>query len=182
MNTVILFGSPHKNGATKALTEALLASLPSTDTVTFVDAFALEPRPCRDCGFCRKHRGCVQSDIAAFYPLLEDADRLIVATPVYNRSFSAPLKTLIDRLQPYWSARFVRGERPPIARAKQAVLLTCCESDPSEDGAMVEQQLRPALTVLNAAFVGAVHATGCHDGMCPPTFLEQAKFLGNALL
>lgn len=181
MNTVILFGSPHKNGATKALADAVLAALPPADTVTWVDTFALEPRPCRDCGFCRTHRGCVQPDLAAFYPLLEEADRLIVATPVYNRSFSAPLKALIDRLQPYWSARFVRGERPPIARAKQAVLLTCCESEPSEDGAVVEQQLRPALTVLNAAFVGAVHATGCHDGVCAPAFLEQARDLAKEL-
>ena len=177
MNTLVLFGSPHQDGATKALADAFIDALPQGDTVTWVDSFALAAQPCRDCGGCREIRGCVQPDLDAFYPLLEETDRLVIATPIYNRSFSAPLKTLIDRLQPYWSARFVRGERPPIERPKTAFLLTACESDPSEDGAIVEQQLRPALTVLNAAFVGAVHAVGCRNGHCPPAFLKQAQDL-----
>lgn len=177
METVILFGSPHKHGVTAELLAAFTASLPQEETITQIDCFALAAAPCRDCGGCKHTRGCVQHDLDEVYAAVERADRLVFATPVYNRSFSAPLKTVIDRLQPYWCARFVRGEKPPIAKPKQAVLLTTCES-PAEsgDGKVVEAQLRPALTVLNATFVGAVHAADCGNGL-PPTAITAAKGL-----
>ena len=105
------------------------------------------------------------------YHKLEEADILVVATPVYNLSYSAPLKTVIDRTQRYWAARFIRGEKPPIARPKQAVLLTTAEAD-REGGEMVERQLKPTLTVLNARLTVSVHVVA-GEGM--EQGLRQAK-------
>lgn len=179
METVILFGSPHQNGVTAELLNALKTSLPADETLTQVDCFALGAKPCVDCGGCKRQRGCVQHDLDEVYAAIERADRLVVATPIYNRSFSAPLKTVIDRLQPYWCARFVRGEKPPIAKPKQAVLLTTCESAAETgDGAVVEAQLRPALTVLNASFVGAVHASDCGKGLSAAAVAAATKLFG----
>lgn len=42
---------------------------------------------------------------------LEDADAVIVATPVYNLSFPAPMKALFDRFQRYYEAHFRRKLR-----------------------------------------------------------------------
>lgn len=181
METLIVFGSPHSVGATARLLQAFTAALPAEETVTVIDCFARPPLPCRDCGGCREEIRCVQRDLDDVYAALERADRLVIATPVYNRSFSAPLKALIDRLQPYWCARFVRGVKPPIARPKQAVLLTTCDSPAARgDGAVVESQLRPALTVLNAAFAGAVHAADCGGG-CHTADLAAAADLAREM-
>lgn len=68
------------------------------------------------------------------------------------------MKALIDRSQRYWSARFLRGVRPPIANSKQVVLITVSGDDRTEDGGlplggeMVERQLRPPLTILNGGW------------------------------
>ena len=77
---------------------------------------------------------------------------------MYNLSFPAPLKALIDRLQRYWSARFLLGKRPPIDKEKRLVLLTVSGSPSPEGGGMLERQLAPVLTVIHARQSAAVHA------------------------
>lgn len=174
MRVWIAGGSPHPNGPTAALTAAFTAALPP-HTETVADCYRLMPAPCLDCGACREKPGCVRHDLDAVYAALEQADLLVFASPIHNRSFSAPLKTLIDRLQPYWAARFVRGER--LARPKQAVLLTTGEGDPErDDAAVVRQQLLPALTVLNAAFAGQIHAV-VSGGVCGMADIDRAAQL-----
>lgn len=172
---LILNGSPHSHGATAQLLEAFAEALPETAAVTQVNTFALSPAPCDDCGYCRARDGCAKHDLDEVYALLEQADVLVWATPVYNYGFPAPLKALIDRCQRYWSARFVRQQRPPIARAKQAVLLTTCGEDSSVGGQLLEQQLCPQLTILNAQLVACVHRTGCDSDADAQPALEQAR-------
>ena len=68
------------------------------------------------------------------------------------------LKAILDRTQPYWAARFVRGVRPPIAVPKQVIVLSHAEKD-AHAGELLIKQLAPALTVLNARIAATVHCT-----------------------
>lgn len=174
---LILFGSPHKNGHTARLLSAFCGACPlSVDWETW-DCFAHPVHACDDCRYCYRHNGCAKPDLDELYRKLEGADILVVVTPVYNLSYSAPLKIVMDRTQRYWAARFIRGEKPPIARPKQAVLLTTAETD-HEGGKMVEFQLKPTLTVLNARLTASVHVVaseGMEEG------LQQAKEAAAAL-
>ena len=85
-----------------------------------VEAYHQKIAPCLGCGFCEHKEGCVNSDFDQIDHLLRTCDYLVVASPVYNLSFPAPLKAIFDRTQRYFSARFVRGERPPIAKHKKS--------------------------------------------------------------
>lgn len=152
-------GSPHADGATARLTAAFLEALPPEIAVERFSCFARRPLACDDCRFCHRRDGCSKRDLDDFYRLLEAADLLLFASPVYNRSFPAPMKALLDRQQRYWAARFVRGVRPPIPRPKRAVLLTV-SGGPQPEGIHLEQQLRPALTVLHTTLEASVHACG----------------------
>lgn len=153
MNTVLLFGSPRKHGITAGMTARLLDGT----THTAFDAYQLSAKPCTDCRGC--YAGpCVHRDLDDFYAALEQADRLVIATPVYHLSFPAPLKAILDRTQPYWAARFVRGVRPPIAVPKQVIVLSHAEKD-AHAGELLIKQLAPALTVLNARIAATVHCT-----------------------
>lgn len=156
---LVIDGSPHRGGTTARLVRVFLDMLPADIAVDSFSSFDRQPLPCDDCRFCHRADGCSKHDLDAFYTLLENADFLLFASPVYNRSFPAPMKALIDRLQRYWAARFVRGIRPPIARSKRAVLLTVC-GGPEPEGIHLEQQLRPALTVLHTTLAASVHACG----------------------
>ena len=178
---LLIFGSPHPQGTAARLLGALEAALPPGTHVERFDCFAQPILPCNDCRACRRADGCALPDLDGFYPRLERADALVIATPVYNLSFPAPLKALIDRMQRYWSARFVRGVRPPITREKQVVLLTTAGADSAEGGGLLERQLRPVLTILNGKLKAAVHYAGADAGRDAAAALEAAAEAGRRL-
>lgn len=108
--------------------DAFLTELPKGTAVTRISCYDRRPIPCDDCRYCYHREGCSKRDLDDFYAALEEADLVVIATPVYHLSFPAPLKALIDRLQRYWSARFILGKRPPISKGKRLVLLTASGS------------------------------------------------------
>lgn len=152
--TLVLFGAPRTSGATGTLASLYLSTLGGN--VTMIDCFAKNAAPCDDCRGCHKAARCVKHDLDDVYDALEQAERLVFITPVYNRSFPAPMKAIIDRLQCYWAARFIKGKRPPIETPKTALLLTVCGSD-RDDGVYVEEQLAPVLTILNVTKTASLH-------------------------
>lgn len=158
--TVVLFGSPRTDGATGTLADLYLSTL--TGELIMIDCFHRAVAPCDDCRACHTVTRCAKRDMDDVYQAIEQADKLVFITPVYNRSFPAPMKAMIDRLQCYWAKRFVHGIRPPVERAKTAVLLTVCGSD-RDDGECLQHQLEPPLTVLHVTALSAVHVRGC-DG------------------
>ncbi|MCP3685616.1 MAG: flavodoxin family protein [bacterium] len=53
---------------------------------------------CVVCNNCKKEKACsIKDDMQKVYPLLEDADAIIVSSPVYFGSVSSQLKALLDR-------------------------------------------------------------------------------------
>lgn len=152
-NWLLIDGSPRRNGATAAL----CAGLPSG--IAHFRCYDTPVAPCDDCRACRVTGRCTKRDMDALYQAIEQADVLVFATPVYNHSFPAPMKAVIDRCQVYWSRRFALGMRPPIAKAKRVLLLTAGGAEQS-DAADIKRSLLPLLTVLNGSLVGEVHAAG----------------------
>jgi len=53
---------------------------------------------CRHCDYCLKNKRCVIEDaMYELYPLLKEAEGIIIATPVYNGGISAQTKAVMDR-------------------------------------------------------------------------------------
>lgn len=156
-DTLIIYGAPRRDGACGKLLELYGKTLDAPPAV--VDCFARKVMPCDDCRGCHKAVGCVKRDMDDVYAAIENADRVVFISPVYNRSFPAPMKALIDRLQCYWAKRFVHGMRPPIEKPKTAVILTAAGSHRA-DGAHLEAQLAPALTVLHVTETKSLHVDG----------------------
>lgn len=156
-------------------------ALPSDWPVEEIDCYAQPVQPCTGCGGCEKREGCVFPDLDREFAALERADVLVFATPVHNLSFSAPLKIRIDRTQRYWAARFVHGRRPPIARPKQAVLLTAAGAPGELGHEMVEKQLLPPLTILNARLVASAAYSGADAGKPLEPVLNEVRQAAYAL-
>lgn len=161
---LILFASPHPDGATAALLAAYLwREGVDRAECTFFDCYAMRPAPCTDCGYCKEHPACALRDLDPFYAALEAADRLILAAPVYNNGFPAPMKAVVDRLQVYFSARFVRGIRPPIKQKKAAALLLTSGSA-GEKREVLLSQLLPCFTVIHAGLEEVLELPGTDAG------------------
>jgi multimeric flavodoxin WrbA len=97
---VVLFSSPHKGGITyKLLNEFLMVFDKTNFNVDIVNIFEENVSPCTDCGSCKNNYGCVLEQNKELFYKFEQADFIIIATPVYLLSMPAPLKALFDRFQ-----------------------------------------------------------------------------------
>lgn len=152
---LILFSSPHNSGSTARLLNIFLDNLKGYDLKS-VNLFKRNPKPCIDCRLCRRVQGCRFSDMDDIDMAFRQLDLIIIASPVYNRSFPAPLKAVLDRTQRYYSARFYMDIKPPLEKHKKIVLLTVSGSCDTEGPKIMKKQLEPIFTVINADLVGTV--------------------------
>ena len=150
-----LSGTPHGGGITEKLLDLFLENVPEDTVIDRVRAYEERFEPCDDCGECRKKFGCVKRDHAGFFEFLERSDDIIVATPVYLNSFPAPLKSVFDRFQQYYSARFALRMRPPIRKPKRAFLILSQGSGNGDGPEMLEKQCRKAFSVMNTVLCGS---------------------------
>ena len=145
---LILFGSPRKNGYTKKLLDEFLINLKGY-RIVLINAYEEAILPCVGCDRCKQQDACQFDDFDSIDSLLQSVDLIIVATPVYNLTFPAPLKAIFDRTQRYFSKRFVRGIKPPIEKKKKAVLLLSCGSNDPSGEWVIEKQLKMIFSVIN---------------------------------
>ncbi len=120
--TLILNGSPRKNGDTAALLRVLTGSL--SGEVRAVDCYRADISPCVDCRACRREKRCVLRDgMQELYPYIEECDSVVIASPIYYAELTGRLLDVASRFQVYWSARVIRGEDPGLKPKKGGVIL-----------------------------------------------------------
>ncbi len=100
MKVLLLNGSPNAAGNTaRALQEMVTVFAAEGVEAEIVNVGHLDVRGCIACGQCRKIGKCVFDDIVnQLAPKFEDADGLVLASPVYYASANGNLISLADRL------------------------------------------------------------------------------------
>ena len=124
MNILILSGSPRKGGNTEMLVDAFVKGASAQHHVEIVSVRDYTVNPCLGCNGCFKTNGrsseshpssledgrvvtdegeangiCAQKDdMSPIYEKMNQADMLVIASPVYFYGISAQLKAVIDRL------------------------------------------------------------------------------------
>ena len=106
MKVLMLNGSPRKgSNCGVALNEMKKIFEEAGIEFTEVVVGDKDIRGCIACNHCAKAGKCVFDDIVnELAPLFEEADGLVVASPVYYASANATLTALLDRL--FYSTRF----------------------------------------------------------------------------
>lgn len=174
-------GSPRRSGNSDRLLAAALegAAGAGARTVTLVAAEA-GLAPCRGCQACSRDGKCIQHDLwPSVFELIDSADAIVVASPVFFATVPAVLKVVYDRMQPYWARTHVlHQQRPP--RRPGAILLVRGGGDPFGFEA-AEASTRSVLAVLGIDILGEVTVTGvdaAHDIDAHPQALAEARALG----
>lgn len=122
MKTLILNGSPRKNGDTVSLLNILKEEL--SGEIVQIDAYYADISPCTDCRFCRANEGCaVKDDMQIVYDCMFDCDNILIASPIYFSEITGKLLDICSRLQTYYSARAFRRERVVFKEKRGAVIL-----------------------------------------------------------
>ena len=106
MKVLMINGSPRMDGNTGiALKEMEKVFLQEGIEVETVQVGNQAVRGCVACGYCGKNGKCVFDDIVnELAPKFEEADGLVVASPVYYASANATLVAVLDRL--FYSSHF----------------------------------------------------------------------------
>ncbi len=106
MKVLMINGSPRVDGNTSiALREMEQVFLQEGMEVETVQVGNQAVRGCMACGYCGKNGKCVFDDVVnKLAPKLEEADGLVVASPVYYASANATLIAVLDRL--FYSTHF----------------------------------------------------------------------------
>ncbi|MBQ7043566.1 MAG: flavodoxin family protein [Clostridia bacterium] len=122
MKTLILNGSPLRNGDTVSLINKLTEQL--NDEYKIVDAYYSDISACVDCRYCWNNDGCSINDgMTEIHDYIANCDNIVIASPIY---FSQPTGKLLDvcsRFQTYFAAKHFRNQTPFINPKKGAVIL-----------------------------------------------------------
>ena len=122
-NILVLTGSPRKGGNSDMLADAFIAGAQASEH--HINKFRVAAKTihgCRACDKCwSKGTACSFKDgFTELEPLLENADVIVFATPLYWFGFSSQIKATIDRFYAYGRPNCVR----PL-KIKESILLIC---------------------------------------------------------
>lgn len=97
MKIVIINGSARK-GNTSAAIDAFVKGASKKNEIEIIKPDKLNIAPCKGCGACQCHKGCVaHDDTNPTIDKIVAADMILFATPVYWWGMSAQLKLVIDK-------------------------------------------------------------------------------------
>jgi multimeric flavodoxin WrbA len=110
MKVLGIYGSPRKGGNTDQLLDKALEGAESAGAeISRVYARDLKMGGCIGCGGCDKTGICVvDDDMQTVYPLLDEADIIFLASPIYFYGLTAQVKALVDRSQAMWSRKMLK--------------------------------------------------------------------------
>lgn len=114
MKVLVILGSPRKKGNTQLLVESVVEGMEEKRecTVEYVYLHGLDLSPCQGCGGCEKTAMCVIKDeMIDLYAKVDEADCLLLVSPVYFYGATAQAKMFIDRSQARWSRKYLLKEQ-----------------------------------------------------------------------
>ncbi|MCX6675463.1 MAG: flavodoxin family protein, partial [Methanothrix sp.] len=83
----------------------------------------LDIAPCREtCGCMKDGRCVIRDDMDDVYRSLEEADALIIGSPIFFYGLPSQLKALVDRCQVFWARKYILKQEPPIQGRKGAFI------------------------------------------------------------
>ncbi len=152
---LIIKGSCRNGSVTNSIWQEAIKDIDNVDVDIF-NACSEKFAFCDGCNYCEANGKCVHRDLDEFFNLFENADIILFSSPVYNGSFSAPLKALIDRFQVYYTSFYKNGKTQAIKKHRKGILLVAAGRSGENALADMEKNLKCAFTILNMESVGSV--------------------------
>jgi len=122
-----LQGSPRKKGNTNYLISTFMEAAEKSGARTIaIDVTQKDIIPCKEYTVCEKKGFCPIDDYVKeeIYPLLRQADVVVVASPIFFYNMSAQLKAVVDRCQMFWARKYRLKLRDPGANMRRGFLLS----------------------------------------------------------
>ncbi len=186
MRTLFILGSPRKNSNTEILARSCGDELLRLGgEVDYLRLHQKEILPCRGCGGCEKNGHCVikNDDMATLYKKVDDAECIVVVSPVYFYGLTAQTKLFIDRFQPYWTRKYLLDESVE-EKSKSGFYIGCAATSGKRvfEGCILT--VKCFFDSLNASYEGELvvrKVDGRGDIVEHPKELSKAKDFGRKI-
>jgi multimeric flavodoxin WrbA len=147
----------------------------------------LKITPCQHCDACLEAGRCrLEDDMQGVYRELEEADRLVLASPVQFMGLTAQMKAMIDRCQALWARKY-RLKIPSLGTSRERKGIFISVGALKRTG-LFEPSLATVKTlfkVLDVTYVGELLFSGIDekgDIAKHPNALRQAFLTGQKLV
>jgi len=113
-------GSPRRGGNTdQLLAEVMRGAAGKGAEVKTIFLRDLKLSPCWHCDACLEAGRCrINDNMQMVYTELEEADRVVLASPIHFMGVTAQAKAMIDRCQAIWARKYVL-KIPPLGNDRQ---------------------------------------------------------------
>jgi multimeric flavodoxin WrbA len=188
MKVLGIAGSPRRGGNTDLLlAEFMKGAAGQRAEVKTIILNNLKISPCQHCDACLKTGICkIKDDMQTIYPELEQADIIVLASPIHFMGVTAQMKEMIDRCQALWSRKYVL-KVPPLGdrRERKGFFI-------SVGGRRIPNLFEPTLVmiksffhILDVTYAGDLLFTGIDEKGAiakHPDALKQAFLAGEKLV
>lgn len=147
MKVSILFASPRPDGNTAQLLTPVKEHLKKQGhEINEFSLYREDIRPCIACRHCQKDWtvfGCIHDDsMQKIFDTIMSSDLLILASPVYSWSWTAPMKAALDRLVYGMNKYYGEQWGPSLWEGKRVALVTTCGYAVEKGTDLLEESLR----------------------------------------
>jgi multimeric flavodoxin WrbA len=119
-----IYGSPRNGGNTSLLMDAFLRGCKTSKKVEITKIFTAKTKitPCMEYYTCIKTGYCkIKDKMTPLYNVLQNADIIALASPIFFYGLSAQAKTLIDRCQVFWARKHILKDKFIGSRAHEFI-------------------------------------------------------------
>jgi len=183
MRVLGIAGSPRRDGNTFLLLQKALEGAKGAGADTeFIFIPDLKISPCRECGGCDKTGKCVvDDDMQSIYPRLQNAEVIIIASPIFFGNVTANLKAMIDRCQCLWVKKYILKQ--PISKIsnRRGAFISVCGGRKADFFPAASLTLKALFKTLDVSYVSELFFTQIDDKSAilkHPDALEEAFLLG----
>lgn len=183
MKVLGLVGSYRKNGNTDILLKKVLDGVKSENIDSryiFLDDYDI--KDCIGCEGCKNTYKCViNDDMQQLYPLLMEADAIVLGSPTYFYNVTGKVKNFLNRLYCYEifdeHDRAIWMSLNEVVGVKYAVTIAVCEQDNEEDMGFTSLTMSKTLEALGYRIIANIKAL---NAFSKGSILQQKQQLENA--
>lgn len=133
MKTLIINGSPRKNGNTSELVNRFIEKIKNESDVKMINIYDMNLKGCMNCNACQEDvledHCTIKDDMSKLYPEFIGSEVVVLASPIYMWQLTPCMSAFINRLYPLCQL----GKSYNVMKGKKIAVLTTMAAE--EDAA-----------------------------------------------
>jgi multimeric flavodoxin WrbA len=181
-------GSPRKKGNTHFLLSSFMDAAGKMGAQTrIIEVTRQNIAACKELIVCEKKGYCPIDDdmMHEIYPLIRQAEVVILGTPIFFYNMTAQLKAMVDRCQTFWARKYVFKLKDPARKMRRGFLLSVAATKGKTLFEGLELTAKYFFDAIDATPAGSLtyrEIEGPKDMANHPTVLEDIEVAVEKLL